>query len=133
MADLFAPDENERNVDRRTDQQGVWSSNRSRVGAIQHDNAEFKEEFLMQYQTQDSRLAAYLLTNGIPLFGTEVRYQEEDDRVLLTFTIEDQDQFSQLKRDFFENGKVPALLFANNLKFVMHAIREARELARTAR
>ncbi len=84
----------------------------------------------MQYQTQDSRLAAFLLTNGIPMMGTELRYQEEDDRVLLTFNIADQDKFSQLKRDFFENGQVPALLFANNLKFIMHAIREARELAR---
>jgi hypothetical protein len=84
----------------------------------------------MQYQTQDSRLAAFFLTNGIPFSGTELRYQDEDDRVLLNFTITDQDKFAQLKRDFFENGTVPALLFANNLKFIMHAIREARELAR---
>jgi hypothetical protein len=86
----------------------------------------------MQYQTQDSRLAAFFLTNGIPLFGTEVRYQDEDDRVLLTFDIQDEAQFVQLKRQFFEGGTVPALQFANHLKFIMHAIREARELARQA-
>ena len=86
----------------------------------------------MQYQTQDSRLAAFMITNGIPLLGTELRYQDEDDRVLLSFLIDDQEKFAQLKRDFFENGQVPALLFANNLKFVMHAIREAREIARIA-
>jgi hypothetical protein len=86
----------------------------------------------MTYQTQDSRLAAFFLVNGFTLAGTELRYQDEDDRVLLTFNIDDEEKFAQLKRDFFEGGKVPALAYANHLKFVMHAIREARELARAA-
>lgn len=84
----------------------------------------------MNYSTQDSRLAAFLMLNGVTFAGTELRYQDDDDRVLLQFTIEDQDKFSELKRQFFEGGTVPALAFANQMKFVMHAIREARELAR---
>jgi len=87
----------------------------------------------MTYQTQDSRLAAFFLINGIPFEGTETRCQEEDDRVLLRFRIDDEEKFAQLKRDFFEDGLVPALAFANSMKSVMHLIREARELARDAR
>jgi hypothetical protein len=85
------------------------------------------------YATQDSRLAAFLMVHDIKFEGTEVRYQEEDDRVLLRFIITDQNRFAELKRKFFEGGEVPALLYANCLKATMHAIREARELARTAR
>lgn len=86
----------------------------------------------MIYQTQDSRLAAFFILHGIPLQGTELRYQDKEERVLLRFVIEDEDKFAQLKRDFFEGGLVPALAYANSLKSTMHAIREARELAREA-
>lgn len=92
-----------------------------------------KDEKITSYATQDSRLAAFFLVNGIPFEGTETRYQDEDDRVLLRFVIEDEEKFSQLKRDFFEGGSVPALAFANSMKSVMHLIREARELAREGR
>jgi hypothetical protein len=85
----------------------------------------------MIYSTQDSRLCAFLMINNVPFIGTELKYQDDDDRVLLQFNIEDQEKFSELKRQFFEGGTVPALAFANQMKFVMHAIREARELART--
>jgi hypothetical protein len=85
------------------------------------------------YQTQDSRLASFLILNGMVLEGTEIRYQNEEDRVLLRFNITDEEQFARLKREFFEGGMVPALQFANILKSTMHTIREARELAREAR
>ena len=87
----------------------------------------------MLYQTQDSRLASFLILNGMTLEGTEIRYQNEEDRVLLRFNITDEEDFARLKREFFEGGTVPALAFANILKSTMHTIREARELARQAR
>jgi hypothetical protein len=88
---------------------------------------------MVQYNTQDSRLAAFFLINGIPFVGTETRFQDDDDRVLLQFRIDDEEKFAQLKRDFFEGGLVPALAFANAMKSVMHAIREARELSRSSK
>lgn len=84
----------------------------------------------MVYSTQDSRLAAFFLVNGMTLEGTETRYQDEEERVLLRFEISDDSKFSELKRQFFEGGTTPALEFANAMKRVMHTIREARELAR---
>jgi len=87
----------------------------------------------MEYSTQDSRLGAFLILNGVPFTGTEIRYQNEEDRVLLRFDITDEEQFARLKREFFEDGQVPALRYANQMKSVMHAIREAREIARDAR
>ncbi len=86
----------------------------------------------MEYSTQDSRLSAFFMLHEIPFIGTEIRYQDEEDRVLLRFRIDDEEKFSKLKRDFFEGGVVPALAFANLLKSTMHIIREARELARDA-
>jgi len=84
------------------------------------------------YTTQDSRLGAFLLIHNVPFEGTELRYQGEDDRVLLRFIIKDEGELQKLKRDFFEGGTVPALAYSNAMKTVMHAIREARELAREA-
>jgi hypothetical protein len=84
----------------------------------------------MNYSTQDSRLAAYLMIHGVKFEGTELKYQDEDDRVLLRFIVDDENKFADLKRKFFEDGLVPALRYANALKTVMHTIREARELAR---
>lgn len=85
---------------------------------------------MIAYSTQDSRLASFLMINGVKLEGTELKYQDEDDRVLLRFIIEDEDKFAELKRQFFEGGLVPALAYANAMKSTMHMIREARELAR---
>lgn len=70
------------------------------------------------------------MVNGLTLQGTEVRYQDEEERVLLRFEITDDSKFAELKRQFFEGGLVPALEFANSMKKTMHVIREARELAR---
>ena len=86
----------------------------------------------MDYATQDSRLASFFFVHGVAFVGTEIRYQDEEDRVLLRFRIDDEEKFAQLKRDFFEGGQVPALEFANRMKATMHIIREARELARDA-
>ena len=86
----------------------------------------------MVYSTADSRLAAFLQVRGIPLSGTETRFQGEDDRVHLRFEV-DEARIVELKREFFEGGQVPALEFANFMKSTMHAIREAREIARDAR
>lgn len=87
----------------------------------------------MTYSTSDSRLAAFFVLRGCPLTGTETRYQNDDERVYLIFDITDESQFTQLKRDFFEGGAVPALAFANAMKSIMHTIREARELSREPR
>lgn len=87
----------------------------------------------MEYSTQDSRLSAFFMFHNIPFIGTEIRCQDEDDRVLLRFRIDDEEKFAQLKRDFFEGGRIPALAFANLLKSTMHIIREARELARESK
>lgn len=86
----------------------------------------------MTYSTADSRLSAFLLIRGCNLTGTETRYQGEDDRVHFVFEVDDA-QISQLKREFFEGGQVPALEFANSMKNCMHLVREARELARESR
>ena len=83
----------------------------------------------MVYSTADSRLASYFLLSGYQLEGTEVRNFKDDDRVLLRFNIEEAD-LARLKREFFESEKGPFLEYGNFQKFVMHAIREARELAR---
>ena len=83
----------------------------------------------MVYSTADSRLGAYFLLNGYQLDGTEVRNFREDDRVLLRFNIEDT-ALARMKREFFESEKGPFLAYSNFQKFAMHAIREARELAR---
>ena len=77
-------------------------------------------------------LAAFLQVRGIPLAGTDTRYSGDEDRVHLLFEV-DEDKITGLKREFFEGGEVPALEFANCMKSTMHAIREARELAREAR
>jgi hypothetical protein len=81
------------------------------------------------YSTADSRLASFFVVRGHPLRGTDTRYQGDEDRVHLLFDIEE-DKLTSLKREFFEGGQVPALEFANSMKALMHAIREARELAR---
>jgi hypothetical protein len=83
----------------------------------------------MLYVTQDTRMAAYFLLKGLPLLGTEIKYQQDDERVYLQFEIPDE-ALTGLKRDFFENAEVPALAYANSLKSCMHIVREARELAR---
>lgn len=82
------------------------------------------------YLTQDSRLASFLVIHGMSLDGTEIRYQGEEDRVMLRFNVPDEQVLLNLKREFFEGGKVPALAFSNTMKATMHIIREARELAR---
>lgn len=86
----------------------------------------------MLYATQDTRMAGYFLVKELPLLGTEVKYQADDDRVYLQFDIPE-NTLTELKREFFEGGAVPALAYANCLKTVMHCVREARELAREAR
>lgn len=86
----------------------------------------------MIYQTADSRLAAFLQVRGVALAGTETRYQGDEDRVHMIFNVDD-DKIAELKRDFFENGQVCALEFANSMKNIMHLVREARELARESR
>ena len=83
----------------------------------------------MIYQTADSRLCAFLIVRGCSLAGTETKYQGEEDRVHFLFNV-DEDKITGLKREFFEGGEVPALEFANVMKSTMHAIREAREIAR---
>lgn len=83
----------------------------------------------MVYSTSDSRLGAFIIARGTPLAGTDTRYQGDEDRVHLLFEIEE-DKITGLKREFFENGQCPALELLNQHKFVMHSIREARELAR---
>ena len=83
----------------------------------------------MVYSTADSRLASFIQVRGVSLQGTDTRYQGDEDRVHLLFEVEE-DQITSLKREFFEGGQVPALEFANVMKSTMHAIREARELAR---
>lgn len=84
------------------------------------------------YSTADSRLASFLIIRGCPLQETETRFSGDEDRVHLIFTVAE-DQIAALKREFFEGGQVPALEFANQMKFVMHTIREARELSRNSR
>jgi len=84
---------------------------------------------MISYATADSRLAAFLLTRGVPLKGTETKYRGEEDRVMLLFDV-DEDRLASLKREFFEGAEAPALTLLNHAKSVMHAIREARELAR---
>ena len=83
----------------------------------------------MVYSSADSRLCSYFILNGYELEGTEVRNFKDDDRVLLRFNIGEED-LARLKREFFESEKGPFLEYANAQKFCMHAIREARELAR---
>jgi hypothetical protein len=83
----------------------------------------------IQYQTADSRLAAFLQVRGVPLFGTETRYQGEEDRVHLLFEVDDK-RIAELKREFFEGASAPALELLNAHKATMHTIRQARELAR---
>ena len=83
----------------------------------------------MVYSTSDSRLASFLQIRGVALQGTDTRYSGDEDRVHLLFEV-NEDQITGLKREFFEGGQVPALEFANVMKSTMHAIREARELAR---
>ena len=83
----------------------------------------------MVYSTSDSRLAAFLQARGISLSGTDTRYQGEEDRVHLLFNVEES-QITSLKREFFEGGQCAALPLLNFHKSTMHAIREARELAR---
>lgn len=85
----------------------------------------------MVYSTSDSRLGAFIIARGTPLAGTDTRYQGDEDRVHLLFNI-DEDALTSLKREFFEGGACPALELLNQHKFVMHSIREARELAREA-
>ena len=86
----------------------------------------------MIYSTSDSRLAAHLLVRGCELTGTETRYVGDDDRVHLQFNVDDE-KITALKREFFENGQVPALEFANAMKQVMYLVRQAREMSREAR
>jgi hypothetical protein len=81
------------------------------------------------YSTSDSRLAAFIITRGHALAGTDTRYQGDEDRVHLLFNV-DETVLTSLKREFFEGGQCPALELLNQHKFVMHSIREARELAR---
>lgn len=83
----------------------------------------------IQYQTADSRLAAFLITRGIALAGTETKYQGEEDRVHFLFDV-DETVITGLKREFFEGASCPALELLNQHKFVMHQVRSARELAR---
>lgn len=83
----------------------------------------------LQYKTADSRLGAFLLANGLSLSGTELNYHGDEDRVYLLFEV-DEDEILDLKRRFFEGATAPALEILNHAKFVMHAIRECRELAR---
>jgi hypothetical protein len=83
----------------------------------------------MHYATQDTRMAAYFMLKEMPFLGTETKHQNDDDRVYLMFDIPE-NTLVELKRDFFEGGQVPALLYANFLKQTMHVVREARELAR---
>lgn len=83
------------------------------------------------YRTADSRLAAFLLSNGLSLAGTELTFHGEEDRVYLLFNV-DEAKILELKRNFFEGASCPALEFANNCKHIMHCIRQCRELARDA-
>lgn len=87
---------------------------------------------MARYSTADSRLASYIQVRGVPLVGTETRYQGEEDRVHLVFEV-DETLITQLKREFFEGATSPALELLNLHKATMHCIREARELAREAR
>lgn len=84
---------------------------------------------MTRYSTSDSRLAAYVQARGVPLFGTEVRYQGDDDRVHLLFDVEES-KIAELKREFFEGASAPALELLNFHKATMFQIRDARELAR---
>lgn len=83
----------------------------------------------MVYSTSDSRLSAFLMARGLSLVGTDTRYAGNEDRVHLLFEV-DEAQITGLKREFFEGGACSALELLNHHKFVMHSIREARELAR---
>ena len=74
-------------------------------------------------------MAAYFLLKGLPFMSTEIKYQNEDDRVYLQFDVP-ADKLTELKRNFFEGGEVSALAYANAMKQMMHVVREARELAR---
>lgn len=65
----------------------------------------------------------------VPFTGTEIKYQQDDERVYLGFDVPE-GQLTELKREFFEGACVPALSYANFLKQTMHIVREARELAR---
>lgn len=83
----------------------------------------------MVYQTADSRLCAFLIVRGCSLAGTETKYQGDEDRVHFLFNV-DESTITALKREFFEGAAAPALELLNSHKFVMHTVREARELAR---
>ena len=83
----------------------------------------------MVYSTSDSRLASFIQIRGVALQGTDTRYQGDEDRVHLLFEVSE-DQITGLKREFFEGAACPALELLNSHKFVMHTVREARELAR---
>jgi hypothetical protein len=83
----------------------------------------------MVYSTADSRLCAFLIVRGCSLAGTETKYQGDEDRVHFLFNV-DEDKITGLKREFFEGAACPALELLNQHKFVMHQVREARELAR---
>lgn len=84
------------------------------------------------YKTADSRLAAFLISNGLSLTGTELTYRGDEDRVFLLFNVEE-DRILELKRLFFEGASCPALPLLNAAKTCMFAIRECRELAREAK
>ena len=83
----------------------------------------------MFYVTQDTRMAAYFVLKGLPILGTETKYQQDDERVYLQFEVPEE-ALTRLKRDFFEGAEVPALAYANSMKSCMHIVRQARELAR---
>jgi hypothetical protein len=84
------------------------------------------------YSTGDSRLSAFLMIRGCAFTGTETRDQGNEDRVHFLFEVEET-RIAELKREFFELGLVPALEYANSMKYCMHVVREARELARESR
>lgn len=84
------------------------------------------------YSTADSRLASFIQVRGVPLVGTDTRYQGDEDRVHLLFEV-DEEKITGIKREFFEGATAPALELLNFHKATMHTIREARELAREAR
>jgi hypothetical protein len=84
------------------------------------------------YRTADSRLAAFLLANGLSLSGTELTFHGDEDRVYLLFNV-DEDKILELKRAFFEGASSPALALLNFSKSVMFHIRECRELARESK
>ena len=86
----------------------------------------------MTYKTADSRLAAFLASNDIPMTGTELAYHGDEDRVYFKFEVDEQ-KILELKRAFFEGASCPALPLLNHAKTMMHHVRECRELARQYR